>query len=290
MGNVSIIFMERNSVMKHFNFLLLCTLLCFAVSLSGCCSIMCGNQQAVTISSDPPGAKVTADNGTTITTPGSIVLRTNETHMLVAEYPGYASQQQKFDKKLNNWIFANILIDFGIFSIPIDFMTGAANELHPKEVHFNFSGFNASSNVWNSGNTQTYQKPPNLKTPGKPAIVKETIEEPPVENLGRFSGQKETCSDCGRTIFRFEQHFTLDKNIVCKECYAKKSPTKITEEIPSSESYNKQTVAARIPTNDNLKVVACENCGRAIGKLEMPYPHKGHVVCYECYLKLKKQP
>jgi hypothetical protein len=48
-------------------------------------------------------------------------------------------------------------------------------------------------------------------------------------------------------------------------------------------------VETNTPTNDNLKVVNCENCGRAIGKLEMPYPYKGNVVCYECFQKLKKR-
>jgi len=32
---------------------------------------------------------------------------------------------------------------------------------------------------------------------------------------------------------------------------------------------------------------ACENCGRAIGKLEIPRLHKGHVVCVECDKHLK---
>lgn len=45
---------------------------------------------------------------------------------------------------------------------------------------------------------------------------------------------------------------------------------------------------ATLVADDTKTVVNCENCGRAIGKLEMPYPYKGSVVCYECFLKLKK--
>jgi len=115
-------------------------LLCSLVMLtgSGCCSIISGNKQKIPISSNPPGAKVTADNGTSIVTPGTLTLSTKIPHTLVAEYPGHEKQQQKLVKKLNNWIFLNILIDFGIISIPIDLISGAANELKPKEINFNF--------------------------------------------------------------------------------------------------------------------------------------------------------
>lgn len=126
--------------MKVVNVAILAVLLCFAVVLSGCCTIMSGSTQRVKVSSEPSGAKVAADDGTTIVTPGAFTLVRKETHTLVAELPGYEPQTQQFVKKLNNWIFANILIDFGIISVPIDFLTGSADELHPKEVHFNFKG------------------------------------------------------------------------------------------------------------------------------------------------------
>jgi len=34
----------------------------------------------------------------------------------------------------------------------------------------------------------------------------------------------------------------------------------------------------------------CENCGRAIGKLEQAFVYKGHVVCKECNEKLSDKP
>jgi hypothetical protein len=33
----------------------------------------------------------------------------------------------------------------------------------------------------------------------------------------------------------------------------------------------------------------CDNCGRAIGRLETPYSHGEHVVCSECHLRLTSQ-
>lgn len=115
--------------------LLLCSL--FVLTSSGCCSIFSGSTQKITISSTPPGAKVTADNGTSIITPGSIVLERKSKHTLVAELTGHESQQVQLEQRLNNWVWANILIG-GLIGLAIDMVSGAINELHPQEVDFNF--------------------------------------------------------------------------------------------------------------------------------------------------------
>jgi len=104
----------------------------------GCATIMSGNQQEVPVTSSPPGATVTCD-GNTIITPGSITLSTKKAHTLVARYPGCEPQQITLVKKGNNWIFAGILWDLGIITIPIDLISGAACELKPKSVHFSFA-------------------------------------------------------------------------------------------------------------------------------------------------------
>ena len=111
---------------------------------SGCCTIMSGSTQSIPVSSTPPGVKVTADTGTSIVTPGSIVLERKKAHTLVAEYAGHETQQQQLKKKLNNWVWGNILIG-GIIGLVIDMVSGSIDELHPKEVHFNFEEATTSS-------------------------------------------------------------------------------------------------------------------------------------------------
>ena len=107
-------------------------LLCSLVMLtgSGCCTIISGSTQDIPISSTPPGATVTADDGTSITTPGTLVLKRKTAHTLVAEYPGHEQQQKKLKKKLNNWVWGNILFG-GIIGLAIDMVSGAVNELKP---------------------------------------------------------------------------------------------------------------------------------------------------------------
>ena len=119
--------------------LMLVTLLCGLVILasSGCSTIMSGTTQSINISSTPSGAKVTADDGTSITTPGSITFKRKTDHTLVAEYPGYPQKQLQLKRKLNGWIWGNILFG-GIIGIVIDSSNGAINELRPKKVHFDF--------------------------------------------------------------------------------------------------------------------------------------------------------
>ena len=111
-------------------------MLSLVMTVSGCATIMSGNKQKIPVTSRPAGATVTCDNGTMIITPGSVILSTKEVHTLVATLPGYEPQQKALFKKLNNWVFADILWDFGIITIPIDLISGAACELQPKEVRF----------------------------------------------------------------------------------------------------------------------------------------------------------
>ena len=70
---------------------------------------------------------------------------------------------------------------------------------------------NPSERKSNYQSTSAVQKVTANKTP----------EEAPVENLGRYSSRKETCSICGKIIPKLEQHFILDEKVVCKECFSK---------------------------------------------------------------------
>ena len=117
----------------------LIVLMCISIMLStsGCATIMSGSKQEIPVNSEPPGAKVTADDGTSIITPGKLVLERKNSHTLVAEYADYETQQQVLKPKLNNWVWGNILIG-GIIGLVIDIVSGSVNELKPKEVQFNF--------------------------------------------------------------------------------------------------------------------------------------------------------
>jgi len=139
----------------------------------------------------------------------------------MAECPGYESQQLKLHNKAQGWVWGNILLG-GPVGLIVDCVSGASDELIPKEIHFNFVN-------------------PQLTT-------REAVK-------------------------------------------AEKSPTKNSQEIPYSASYKKQTqTEPNAPVTKSPTVIQCENCGHEIGKLERAYVHDGHIVCSQCYLKLKQQP
>jgi len=56
--------------------------------------------------------------------------------------------------------------------------------------------------------------------------TKKVSEDAPFDSAGRFSSQKETCSICGKTIPRLEQHFKVNEKIICKGCFAKSKSEK----------------------------------------------------------------
>ena len=57
---------------------------------------------------------------------------------------------------------------------------------------------------------------------------------------------------------------------------------------PKTDQKNQEQPNA--PVTKSLTVIQCETCGHKIGKLEKAYVHDGHIVCSQCFLKLKQQP
>jgi len=105
---------------------------------SGCATVVTGKHQKVPVSSIPSEAEVKADNGVTITTPGSFKLLRDEDHVMVAEYPGCEPQQIELKHKLQGWFWGNILAG-GVIGGIVDISSGASDKLVPENVHFDFT-------------------------------------------------------------------------------------------------------------------------------------------------------
>ena len=109
-----------------------------AILACGCCTIATGKYQNIEVTSEPPGAKVRADNGTSITTPGKFKLARNQNCTLVAEYPGAEPQRTELKHGLQGWFWGNILL-ISPTGCAIDIASGASDELIPCKVHFDFT-------------------------------------------------------------------------------------------------------------------------------------------------------
>jgi predicted small secreted protein len=96
--------------MKMKKTILIANLLIAAILMSGCATIVTGKYQNISVTSEPTGALVRADNGMSITTPGSFKLMRNQRYTLIAEYPGAEPQQKKLKRGLQGWFWGNILL------------------------------------------------------------------------------------------------------------------------------------------------------------------------------------
>jgi hypothetical protein len=118
--------------------LLLCGALLWAGSAPGCATIVSGTTKEITVTSNPAGARVTVDGGSTqIMTPGKIILKRDTKHILTFAMDGCEPQTVVVEKKLNGWVFGNLLFG-GIFGIVIDIVSGSVNDLKPDTAHVNF--------------------------------------------------------------------------------------------------------------------------------------------------------
>ena len=107
--------------------------LSLAVFLGGCCTAITGKYQNIPVTSNPPGAKVTASStGNSIITPSSFNLVRNRDHILVAEYPGYEPQEKELKHKLQGLFWSNILLT-GPIGMMVDSSNGASEKLTPKK-------------------------------------------------------------------------------------------------------------------------------------------------------------
>ncbi len=118
--------------------MLVINLLIVAVLATGCATIVTGKYQNVSVTSEPPGAKIIVDNGTSITTPGSFKLARNRNCRLVAEYPGAEAQQKELKRTLQGWFWGNILL-LSCTGCAVDLASGGAYKLVPDKVHFDFT-------------------------------------------------------------------------------------------------------------------------------------------------------
>ncbi|OQY58552.1 MAG: hypothetical protein B6245_11295 [Desulfobacteraceae bacterium 4572_88] len=80
-----------------------------------------------------------------------------------------------------------------------------------------------------------------------------------------------------------EARFFLDKKFQ-EEAQMKKDQTQACSINKKPFEINRKE--KKNPVRQKVQEKACRNCDRTIGKLEVPYIHNGHAICYECYKRL----
>jgi len=135
--------------------ILITNLLIVAILVSGCATIVTGKYQNVSVTSEPPGAKVRTDNGLSITTPGSFRLLRNQHYTFIAEYPGAEPQQKKLKRVVQGWFWGNILL-VSCTGCAVDLTSGSAYELVPDKVNFDFTNTAIAAGYHKRSYPETY--------------------------------------------------------------------------------------------------------------------------------------
>lgn len=119
--------MIRKSI---FSVVLLALCLCF----SQCATIIRGSNQRVVILSQPKVANIEIDGQSAGQTPFFSKLERRRKHVVRVSLDGYEPYEITLNRKMNGWIFGNILLG-GIIGIAVDIATGSMYSLTPKDVY-----------------------------------------------------------------------------------------------------------------------------------------------------------
>lgn len=104
-----------------------------SVFMTGCAVLMSGTKQNVGISSVPSGAIVTVDGQEKGKAPVMVALKRKTTHLIKIEMEGYEPFEIYTKKKLNNWLWGNVLFG-GLIGLGIDMGTGAIYKISPSRI------------------------------------------------------------------------------------------------------------------------------------------------------------
>ena len=107
--------------------------LLFAIYVSGCATIMNGTTQSISVSSDPEGANAKSDNGEICSTPCSLVLPRNNSHLITIEKEGYDPEKARITSGLSGWFWGNLLF-WGLLVAVVDLISGSGFALSPGNV------------------------------------------------------------------------------------------------------------------------------------------------------------
>ncbi len=111
--------------------------------IAGCGAIMHGGHQSVSFESAPAGAMVTVTDALGMTagsceTPCSLDLKRKREYKVSIAKTGFAPVQMEIDRRTDGWIWGNILFG-GIIGLVVDFTSGSAYRLTPKQVSVTLS-------------------------------------------------------------------------------------------------------------------------------------------------------
>jgi hypothetical protein len=133
---------------------------------SGCATMFTGSMQQVTVSSQPPGARVMVNGAYSGVTPVALLLKTQHDYTLTLQREGYRDTSGAVFREFNPVAALNLL---SIVCWAIDIATGAIWRLAPGAVYVSMQPVNAPGGyppLPSAPPTDSWAPPPGVGPPG----------------------------------------------------------------------------------------------------------------------------
>jgi hypothetical protein len=106
----------------------------FLLLFSNCATVIHGSRQKMIITCEPRIADVFLDGTRVGQTPLTVKLARAHNHKIRICLEGYAPYEVNIKRRLDGWIFGNILIG-GVIGIGVDALSGSMFRLSPAEIY-----------------------------------------------------------------------------------------------------------------------------------------------------------
>jgi hypothetical protein len=108
-------------------------ILCCLNMALGCATIIHGTAQDIQINTSPEDAEVWIDGSNRGTTPSKITLSRKNDYYVIVKKEGFEESSTKIRRETSGWLLGNIIFG-GLIGCAIDFSSGGAYDLHPKNL------------------------------------------------------------------------------------------------------------------------------------------------------------
>jgi hypothetical protein len=102
-----------------------------AMGLTGCASVIKGSNETISVNSVEKGTTIYVDGAARGLDTASVSLKKGKTYNIRAEKEGCEAVSTTTGESFDPTSLLGILIDFGIFTIPMDLISGAAWKIEP---------------------------------------------------------------------------------------------------------------------------------------------------------------
>jgi len=105
----------------------------FGLFAAGCATIVHGTSTRISIDTVPEGAIARVGEQMT-TTPGTLIVKNSQPGVIEIQKDGYQPATYYLQQQMSGWVWGNVLVG-GFIGIGIDFISGGAYKLTPKDIN-----------------------------------------------------------------------------------------------------------------------------------------------------------